>query len=219
MNSIDEVVKVYIDGCLFMGNKALIGSSLLIYERKSSGLDIGIEVSIKDTDFIKNEILTANQDAIVTISQSAGTVDIRKVNVTFYGNCSFIDTIGTGLRAESSVIGMNGNITFLRYTGINGGALHLVLYSYLIMNRNSSVYFIENEARIEGGAIYVNQNGLNSHLIGGFVDCFIYFAYDNFVLCEICSDLESFGVYIHFSGNRAPSTGRMVSGSSLNTCP
>ena len=173
MNSIDEVVKVYIDGCIFMRNKALIGSALLIYERKSSGLDVGMQVSIKDTDFIKNEILTADQDAIITISQSAGTVDIRNVNVTFYGNCSFTNNIGSALRAESSVIGMNGNITFLRNIGINGGALHLVVYSYLIMNRNSSVYFIENEARLDGGAIYINQNGLNSHLIGGFVDCFI----------------------------------------------
>lgn len=47
--------------------------------------------------------------------------------------------IGTALRAESSLIGVNGNITFLRNIGINGGALHLVLYSYLIMNRNSSL--------------------------------------------------------------------------------
>ena len=132
--------------------------------------------SIKDTDFISNEILTADQDAIVTISQSAGMVDIRNVNVSFYGYCSFIDNIRTAIRAESSVIGVNGNITFLRNIGINGGALHLVLYSYLIMNRNSSVYFIGNEARLEGGAIYVNENGLNSHLIGGFVDCFIHFA-------------------------------------------
>ena len=176
-------------------------------------------MSIKDTDFIKNEILTADQDAIVTISQSAGTVNIRNVNLTFTGNCSFINNLGTGLRAESSVTGVNGNITFLRNIGINGGALYLAEYSYLIMSRNSSIYFLENEARIEGGAIYVNQNGLNSHLIGGFADCFIHFAYDNFILCENCSDLESFGVYIQFSGNSAPSTGRMVSGSSLSTCP
>ena len=141
------------------------------------------------------------------------------MNLTFIGNCSFINNLGTGVRAESSVIGVNGNITFLRNIGINGGALYLVEYSYLIMNRNSSVYFLENEARIEGGAIYVNENGLNSHLIGGFVDCFIHFAYDNFIICENCSDLESFGVYIQFSGNRAPSTGKMVSGSSLSTCP
>ena len=40
-----------------------------------------------------------------------------------------------------------------------------------------------------------------------------------FFNCENCSDLESFGVYIRFSGNSAPSTGRMVSGSSLSTCP
>ena len=178
-----------------------------------------MQVSIKDTNFVKNEILTADRDAVVTISQSAGTVDVRNVNVTFYGNCSFIDNVGTGIRAESSVVGVSGNIAFLRNIGIYGGALYLVEYSYLIVSRNSSVYFLENEARIEGGAIYVNENDLNSHLIGGFVDCFIQFAYDDFSLCENCSDLESLGVYIQFSGNRAPSAGRMVSGSSLSTCP
>ena len=55
-------------------------------------------------------------------------------------------------------------------------------YAYLIMNRNSSIYFDDNEARIGGGAIYVNKNGLNSYLFGGFQDCFIHFAYDNFGL-------------------------------------
>ena len=219
VRSINEVVKVYIDGCIFKDNQAFVGSAMIIYERKIYGLDVGMQVSIKDTDFISNKILTADQDAIVTISQSAGTIDVRNVNLTLHGNCSFINNIGTAIRAESSVIGVNGDITFLRNIGINGGALHLVLYSYLIMNRNSSVYFIENEARIEGGAIYVNENGFNSHLIGGFVDCFIHFSYSNFVVCENCSDLDTFGVYIQFSGNKAPDTGRMVSGSSLSTCP
>ena len=91
VNSINEVVNVYIDGCVFLGNTALLGSAILIYECKISGLDVGMQVSIKDTDFIKNVILTADRDAVVTISQSAGTVDIRNVNVTFCGNCSFID--------------------------------------------------------------------------------------------------------------------------------
>ena len=219
VNSISEVVHIYIDNCSFKENRAFVGSAIIIYERKINGLDVGMQVSIKDTDFINNEILNADQDAIVTISQSAGTVDIRNVNLTFIGNCSFINNVGTALRAESSVIGVKGNVTFLRNIGIYGGALYLVEFSYLIMSRNSSIYFLENEARIEGGAVFVNENGLNSHLIGGFVDCFIHFAYDNFVLCENCSDLESFSVYIRFSGNRAPGTGRMVSGSALSTCP
>ena len=219
VSSINEVVKVYIDKCIFKENQAFVGSAIIIYEYKSNGLGVGMQVSIKDTDFINNEIITADQDATITISQSAGTVDIRNINLTLHGSCSFISNTGTGIRAESSLIGVNGNITFQRNIGINGGALHLVSYSYLIMNRNSSIYFIDNEARIEGGAIYVNENGLNSHIIGGFVDCFIHFAYDNFLTCENCSDLNSFNVYIQFSGNRAPNTGMMVSGSSLSTCP
>ena len=219
VGSNDEVVKIYIDRCVFGGNRAFIGSAIVIYEFKINGFAVGIQVSIKDTDFIDNEILTADRDAIITVSQSAGTVDIRNVNLTLYGNCSFIGNIGTGLRAESSLVGVNGNITFLRNTGILGGALYLVTYAYLIMNRNSSIYFIENEARIGGGAIYVNENGLNSYLVGGFQDCFIHFAYDDFNLCEDCSDLDSYGVFIKFSGNSAASGGSMVSGSSLITCP
>ncbi len=219
VDNIDEVVKFYIDGCVFAENRGFIGSAIVIYEFKINGFAVGIQVSIKDTDFIDNEIITADRDAVITVSQSAGTVDIRNVNLTLHGNCSFIGNTGTGIRAESSLVGVNGNITFLRNTGILGGALYLVTYAYLIMNRNSSLYFIENEARIGGGAIYVNENGLNSYLVGGFQDCFIHFTYDNFNLCEDCSDLNRYGIFIKFSGNTSPSGGSMVSGSSLITCP
>ena len=44
-------------------------------------------------------------------------------------------------------------------------------------------------------------------------------SYDNYVLCENCSDLNNLGVYIQFSGNRAANAGWMVFGSSLSTCP
>ena len=57
---INEMVNVYINMCIFTGNKAVLGSALLIYERKTSGLDVGMQVSIKDTHFIKNEILNAD---------------------------------------------------------------------------------------------------------------------------------------------------------------
>ena len=219
VSDITDVVNVYIDNCLFMGNQGFVGSAMTVYEYKINGFGVGIQIFIKDTNFVNNKIVTVDPDATITISQSAGIVDIRNVNLTLYGNCSFIDNAGTGLHAESSLVGVNGNVTFLRNIGINGGALHLVTYSYLIMNRNSSIYFIENEARIGGGALYVNENGLNSYLIGGFVDCFIHFTYDNFILCEDCSDLDSYGVYIKFAGNVAPYSGDVVSGSSLSTCP
>ena len=55
--------------------------------------------------------------------------------------------------------------------------------------------------------------------IGGYMDCFVHFAYDNFVVCDNCSDLNSYKVYIKFLGNRAAFAGSMVSGSSLATCP
>lgn len=127
IGSTDEAVKVYIEGCMFARNSAFVGSAILIYEDKSNGFAIRIQVSVKDTDFIDNKILTADRDATITVSQSASTVDIRNINFTLHGNCSFIGNIGTGLRAESSQVGVNGNITFLRNTGILGGALDILV--------------------------------------------------------------------------------------------
>ena len=219
VRDVNDAVSVHVKNCLFTRNLAFVGSAMVIYEYKLSGLNIGLQVFIEDTDFVDNGIVTIDTDAVITVSQSAGIVDIRHTNVTFYGNCSFVGNGGTALRAEASLVGISGNVTFLRNTGVNGGALYLVEYSYLIMNRNSSIYFIDNEARIGGGAIFVNENGLNSYVVGGFADCFLYFAYDNFVVCENCSDLNEYGVYIKFLDNFAQYSGSMVSGSALLTCP
>jgi hypothetical protein len=214
-----SVLNVFIDRCIFRENRATVGSAMAIYENKINGFSLGMQVSIKDSHFVNNKAITTNQDAMFAVSQSASTVDIRNVNLTLYGNCSFVGNIGTGIKAESSVIGVSGNVTFLRNTGINGGALALITYSYLIMNRKSSIYFVENVARIGGGAIYVNENTAGSYRIGGFVDCFIHFAYDDFIVCDNCSDLNSYGVIVEFQGNVAAYAGSMVSGSSLATCP
>ena len=213
---VSNSVNVFVDKCNFINNRATVGSAMAVYEYKINGFGQGMQLSIKNSHFVENKVITENHNTMVAVSQSASTVHIRNMNITLYGNCSFVDNIGTGLKAESSVIGINGNITFLRNTGVNGGALSLVTYSYLIMNKNSSIFFTQNEARIAGGAIYVNENGI---VIGGYVDCFIHFAYDNFIVCDNCSDLNSYGVYIKFLGNVAAYTGSMVSGSSLATCP
>ena len=58
VNSISEVVHIYIDRCIFNKNRAFVGSAIIIYERKIYGLDVGMQVSIKNTDFVNNEILT-----------------------------------------------------------------------------------------------------------------------------------------------------------------
>ena len=56
----DEVVKIFIEGCLFSRNRAFIGSAIVIYEYKINGFAVGMQVSINDTEFIDNEILTAD---------------------------------------------------------------------------------------------------------------------------------------------------------------
>ena len=219
---VNNSINVYIDKCHFKNNRATVGSAMAIYEYKINGFSEGMQIFIRDTDFVENEVITVESevhDVVIAVSPSASTVSIRNVNLTLQGNCSFVDNIGTGLQAESSLIGIDGNVTFLRNVGTNGGGLSLVLYSYLIMNRNASLYFLQNEARSGGGAMYINENGFGSYLVGGYVDCFLHFTYDNFIVCENCSDLNSYGVYFKFSDNVATYAGDLLFGSSLVTCP
>ena len=157
-------INVIVDNCIFSENRATVGSAMAVYEYKINGFNGGMQIIIKDSHFVNNRVITSDHDTMMALSQSASTVNVRNVNLTLYGNCSFVDNIGTGIKARSSVIGVSGNVTFLRNTGINGGALSLVTHSYLIMNRNASIYFIENEAKIGGGAVYTNENGIGSYL-------------------------------------------------------
>ena len=124
-------INVFVDGCIFSENRATVGSAMALFENKINGFSLGMQVSVKDSHFINNKAISSNRNAVVTVSNSASTVDVRNVNLTLLGNCSFVDNVGTGIKAESSVIGIHGNVTLLRNTGINGawcfGLSHVLL--------------------------------------------------------------------------------------------
>ena len=218
VSDLTDVINVFIENCYFARNKAFIGSALQLYEYKLSAGNFGTQIHVSDTTFFDNSIVTTDPNLSQSLLQSAGVVDIRNLNVTLSGKCVFESNNGTALRAEMSYVGIDGNITFNGNIGVYGGALHLVSYTYLIVLPNSSLYFLNNVARVSGGAIYSNFIGMNSYVIGGNSDCFLFFDYATLGFCVNCSDLNRTGVYLKFENNRAPS-GSHIFGSSLLTCP
>ena len=212
-----DALMVIFRNCIFERNVAVLGSALDIIENKLSGRNIGMQVSLHDVIVTSNGIESITSDIDPTRSNILATLEIHSVNVTISGNSNFSLNSGTAVYAEQSVVGIAGNVTFDRNTGVYGGAMRLIRSSYLIVTSGARLYFTGNIGRVQGGALYVDfPSGQAAPL--SIEDCFLYFGYDDFIVCSNCSNLNDTGVYIEFSDNIAPS-GSIIYGSALQQCP
>ncbi len=217
VSDVTDVIYFYIQNSSFIKNAAYTGSAMQLFELKYHAGQVGTQVQISDTNVSSNFIVSANSNGVQSMQQNTGIIDIRYMNMTLKGKCSIDTNSGTGLRAESSHVGIDGNVTFSENIGVRGGGMFLITYTYLIVLPNASLYFLNNIAREAGGAIYSNFLGLNSVLFGGNVDCFLYFNFNNIGPCVNCSELNKTGSFIKFEGNSAPAGGQ-VFGSAFQTC-
>ena len=212
-----DALELNFSDCIFEGNSALLGSALEVIELKQNGRYVGMQVSLNNIVVRNNVVVPVNSGVSVSLSDNSAIMDIRSVNCTISGDSTISSNIGTAIHAEQSVIGIAGSVTFENNIGVYGGAIRLISYSYLIMTGGARLYLRENTGRVLGGALYVDFLGSQSSSLL-VDDCFLYFTYDDFVICNNCSDLNSTGVYIEFSNNMAP-YGSIVYGSALQQCP
>ena len=212
-----DALMVVFDNCVFERNIALLGSALDIIESKVNGREIGMQVFLHDVCATNNQVVSINSEVAVSHSDNLAILEIRSVNVTISGNSHFSSNNGTAVHARQGVVGIAGNVTFDRNTGVYGGAMRLIRSSYLIVTSGARLYFTGNIGRVQGGALYVDfPSGQAAPL--SIEDCFLYFGYDDFIVCSNCSNLNDTGVYIEFSDNIAPS-GSIIYGSALQQCP
>ena len=218
VSNLKDVVSFLIEGCTFEENESFLASAIGVTEQKFSGRNVGIQTVVKNSTFISNKISSGDENVALTISQSAGVIDLQNVNLTLESDCFFLCNDGTAIRGQQTIVSIDGSTTFERNTGIYGGALHLEEFSYLVLIRNSRLYFKGNVGRINGAAIFVNFLGAHNspRLSGGYQDCFLLFDYD-FAGYGNFTDINSTGVYIEFHGNLSP-VGSIIFGSSLSTC-
>ena len=101
------------------------------------------------------------------------------------GNNTFIDNNGVAMLTLTSNVHLYGNTTFQSNSGIFGGAVRLLSESYLIIHNNSKTQFINNTAKVNGGAIFYSF-GQNAAFYSPF-DCFLYFEYIDL----LCNTVES----------------------------
>lgn len=159
----------------------------------------------------------------LNLDEEASAIHLKDVSCAFYGNAStFLDNLGSAMRVESSIVVIGVSITFHRNKAHRGGALHFSGNSpALSLYPSSSLDFINNQALIDGGAIFFDSLPVPGEILRplNYFECFI--ATPSFSVAD--NPDGNFGLFNHnislsFSNNSAP-LGSIIFGSSLETCP
>ena len=207
--------------CYFERNFAAIGAAIHLQESTTHTFALsGKYFRLEDVHILGSIVYIADQ-TIVPFSEASAAVEAFSVNLTISDKSEISHTQGTGIHSTGSLITIKGDVTFVGNSGLYGGAVRLESASILLIANHSNVWFINNSAAIQGGAIYSKYaTVLTSYQP---VDCFLYFGDQVDVLCIAdiafnCSDIAKVNSTIKFSGNTAP-MGSIWFGSTLETCP
>ena len=160
-------------------------------------------VSFIGCNFSGNSLITSNY------CSGSGTVFvIKNPSGTYFTDCSFMNNTCSALVAVQSVFVFHGTIILRGNNATNGGGLVLCDRSYMYLTPHTNITFDSNHAWHSGGAIYTEEECLQSIPL-----CF--FQLDEKIIFNV-SLLET--VHIRMVGNTAAYAGSAVYGGSVDYC-
>ena len=101
---------------------------------------------------IRNVSFLSNEKYGITHSS---TIALYYVNYVTFTDCKFHGNRGTAIGAYQSTFNMNGYNSFINNSATKGGAIALLSNSYMFIQRNTEILFLNNYADV-GGAIFVH---------------------------------------------------------------
>ena len=160
-------------------------------------------ISFVGCNFSGNSLITSNR------CSGSGTVFITMNPAgTHFVNCTLVNNTCSALVAVESVFVFHGTISILGNNGTDGGGLVLCDRSYMYLTPHTNITFDSNHAWHTGGAIYTEEECLQSIPLCFFqLDEKIIF---NFDLLDT--------VHIRMVGNTAAYAGSAVYGGSVDYC-
>jgi len=201
--------------CVFENNQAINGPAIYAFEQKFNPYKEGTMLQLVDSRMSHNKLVT--EQRIESPSGAGAVVQLLNFNATFTGNNTLEHNEGSALKLESSLVHFLGNITFFNNSASYGGAIQITTQGFVVLANNSSVHFIQNEAAVAGGAIFVS---LRTLIPDRLYRCFLVFTAT--IECLLtnqvtCGDITTLGVQVVFKDNKA-SLGGMIYGTTLKDC-
>ena len=141
------------------------------------------------------------------------TVNSMSTVIKIYGDIIFKDVYtlyngGALYLVQSSVVFTAGsNVLFYNNSAMYGGAIYMDTSSNVTLGESTSVSFIENQAIVTGGAIYIESAPAPSR-------CFLQLI--NTSDCPSQNDKK--GINMYFKGNIASLAGSVLYGGNIDSC-
>lgn len=206
---------IYFQDCTWLKNEADWGSAVDITPAFWDILGNGLlpEPCFLRCTFMGNRVTISKHEVhpgIVVSTRGVGTLVISNFIIHIAGYLNFIDNDGTALYLQSALVhvGSGTDISFVRNKATSGGAVALNFFSVLYMSTDIHIVFVNNTAKIEGGAVYAISNDRQERYSSR--SCFIQTEDRN---------LENNNITIIFTGNTAETgRGNSIYASSLNPC-
>ena len=174
-SKIDHVASIDIIRTNFDSNVAKLGAGIHASPFAIFTQGNMLKIRIRECNFVNN-----NVDYIKFIDSEnrqpyqvgVGAVYSNEVELIFEENVNFTGNSGSALAVVGTSVNFsNCDACFVRNKGNNGGAVALLGAAYIQIGDNTSMYFQENVAMSEGGAIYnkyIERENLKS-----YTNCFI----------------------------------------------
>ena len=184
-------------------------------------IDVNISLSllgvyIVDSLFVRTHFRALSDSSaapmnisIVHCSFNASEVVIQAASVHVKDSKFCNSSSQSALTLYSSELTLAGEVRFVNNCGINGGALALI-GTNLNIGRYSSIYFVNNSAKFNGGALFIDYPGILIDIISDDIICF-------YKLLEFAGNESFLDYFVEFTGNRAGRAGHHVYGVSLRS--
>ena len=166
-----------------------------------------IQHGLSKLNFI-NDTFSHSYD-ICDSSTSAAAIFLNQQPCASFTDCNFTDNACTALVASRTNILFQGYATVERNNGSNGGGLLLCEGSLMYLFPNTTVHFVNNHAKLSGGAIYVEDTYLQT-----WPPCFFQLKVNN--ASQTLNYMKT--VHIHFHHNSAAISGSVLYGGSVDRC-
>ena len=176
--------------CSWHSNKAQTGSAVNLV---SQPFPVGVTPYVRFSDCMFSHNMNRYSDNS-TKPVGTGALYSDNIPVEFSGKCNFSSNEGTALAGATTYFMLvNDSLTlFSNNSGNNGGAIALLGNTYLILEKNTTLWFTDNKAYSKGGAIYFISSSERDFI--STQKCFIFYSDRN-------AEQGNWNVSVNFQNN------------------
>ena len=199
-----------LDNCSWVGNSAHIGAAVDISPHVLGRTQEGFLPTLvfKNCYFLNNRVAFRNLELYQSFG--SGALFSSLFNVDFVGNVHFENNTGSAFVIVNAVANFSmSNATFVRNTGVQGGAISLTGVAAMHIGPGNTYTFIENRATDRGGAIYVYL--IDDHDFAASRSCFLFYS-------EYDVPGSEWDASFYFLNNRAGTYGHSIFSSTVLSC-